>query len=707
MISNKWLVLAGLAGLAGLAASDKTYSHEGYIVLACQSAVEATATFCKKTSKDSACACSNPAELGSWIACVYDHSGEYNHAADHELMKTCHKYNFTVDSIHAAYENATKYMVNISDVKGFKKKAIINYPITGGNLTKNYVGYYKGNYHRWNNMAVSRYLGIAALSAWALLLVVCAVINWSLILIPSLRRKLVGPASNFWRKYIALPAIFGGRHMENFGLLGLFPDRFETIVLVIFFVYIFLANSILGITYYKGDMVFKTKSAGYSRYIGDRSANLASYLFPLLFGFPGRNNIMQWITRWPYSRFVTFHKALGRILCLEVLVHAIAMTIQSFAIGKWHTRIHASYFRHGIAAAVCCWVAMGAAVYGVRRYWYEFFLIGHIVLVTMFLWTAWLHASSQDYGKYYYACAALWCFDRAVRIARIVLFGVRTARCEILEKEGTIKLSVPYPKSYWKPFPGAHGFVYFLTPKTFWQSHPFTLIESITDKDHIHFYCKIKGGVTKIMGHRVRKHDNKVFNVRVLVEGPYGLKNPYHQFDKAVLIAGGNGIPGPFSYALDLVSRNVKTEVKLYWSVKEYNSLNWFKEELRQFKGTKCRPIIYVSNPNSSIAEVDTDTTSSSGSSVEFSEEKRSEREKTTEHTLTLETLQQAFDFVEFRRGRINVDQLVQEEISETSGSIAFGICAHPNMTDTVRASVIKHLDDKKRIDYFEEMQTW
>ncbi|KAG7896903.1 hypothetical protein KL905_001310 [Ogataea polymorpha] len=700
----KWLTLAGLAGLA---TSKDTYSHEDYVVIACKSAVEATATFCEGKSKGYDCACSNPAELGSWISCVYNNTGKYDPAADNALVDFCNKYKFTVDSIHSAYENATKYMVNISNVKGFKKKTMINYPITGGNLTKNYQGYYWGNFHRWNNVAVSHYLGIASLSAWALLIVVCAFINWSLVLLPSLRRKLVGPATNFWRKHIALPAVFGGRHMENFGLLGLFPDRFESIVLSIFFIYSFLANAILGFTYYEGDLVFKTKSTAYARYIGDRSAILLSYLVPLLFGFPGRNNIMQWVTRWPYSRFVTFHKGLGRILGLEVLVHSIAMTIQSFALGKWHTRIHAVYFQHGIAATVCCWVAMGFAAYGVRRYWYELFLVSHIVLIAMFLWTAWLHAASQDYGKYYYACAAIWCFDRAVRIARVVLFGVRTAKCEILEKEGTIKLSVPYPKSYWKPSPAAHGFVYFLTPRTFWQSHPFTLIDSITDKSHIHFYCKIKGGVTKLMGHKVKNHGHNVFNVKVLVEGPYGLRNPYHQYDKAVLIAGGNGIPGPFSYALDLVSREVKTEVKLYWAVREYNSLNWFKEELMQFKGTNCRPIIYVSNPNSSIAEVDTDMISSSGSSVEFSEEKNSEREKISEQTLTLESLQQAFDYVEFRRGRIDIDQLVQEEISNSTGSVAFGICAHPNMTDNVRAAVIKNLDNKKRIDYFEEMQTW
>ncbi|KAH3665994.1 hypothetical protein OGAPHI_004183 [Ogataea philodendri] len=683
-----------------------SYNNDDYRAMACKSGVEYSATFCSNSSltgRKYTCACSNVAEFGSWVACGYEHTQINDTGIETAIMNLCPKAKLTHEKIRAAYINATNYMVNISEVADFNASIPVNYPITGGEMTYYFHGVYYGYKNAYNATLYGHYLGWASLAMWGALIVVCGIFNWAFATIPGFRRLFVGAPNNFWRKYITMPALFGKKHIESFGVFGLFPSRFEFIILSLFFIYMVLANAILGVSFYEHDLVFKKPSNGIASYVGDRSAILLCYLFPLLFLFPGRNNFLQWVTRWPYSRFVTFHKGLGRILCLEVLVHSIAMTLQSIHSGKYHKRVHADWYRYGVVATVSCWLAMGLGAYVIRRYWYEVFWITHVILIVMFLWSAWLHAAYLEYGEFYYACAAIWVFDWVARIARVVLFGVRTARCEIMEEEGTIKLSIPYPKGYWKADPAAHGFVYFLGWKTFWHSHPFTLIDSITDKDHIHFYCKIKGGVTKIIGEATKSHHEKVFPIKVLVEGPYGFKTSYQHYDKAVLIAGGNGIPGPFSHALDLASRDTKTEVKLYWGVREYNSLNWFKSELAQFKGTRCKPIIYVSNPSSRVEDVDLGETSSSGSSDHLQDEKSSGNEK----TVTLDALQSAFSYVEFRKGRIDIDKLVAEEISESSGSVAFGACAHPNMIDTLRAAVANSQSGSRVIDYFEEMQTW
>ncbi|ODV83480.1 hypothetical protein CANARDRAFT_29930 [[Candida] arabinofermentans NRRL YB-2248] len=690
-----------------LADSWHVYSEDELIVIACKAGLEATAKWCSGKTKNYKCACKNPGELASWVNCVHGYSDNIE-KAEEIMIDYCKEANVTMttEKLAKAYKNATANTVDITNVTSFNKTAIIDYPITGGKLPKKFEGYYHGYKHRYGNLDTSHYLGIGAVSAWGALMIVCGLANWTQRLAPSVAQKFNGKAINLWRKYVTSPALFNKYHVQNFGIFGYMPDRFESIILVIFLIFSGLANGIIGFSYYKGDLVFTNASQGISRYIGDRSAIVASYELPLLFIFAGRNNILQALTRWKYSRFLTFHKGIARLVFAQLVIHSIAMTIQSVAVGKWTSRLATEWFRVGIASTVLGGVAVGLASYTVRRYYYEFFIISHIALIANFLWTAWIHAESQEYENFYIACAAVWCFDRFIRIVRLCLFGIRTAKCEVLSTEGTIKLSVPFPKSFWKPYPGAHGFVHFITPTTFWQSHPFTLIESVTDKDHIHFYCKVKGGITKVMHNKIISEGKNTFDIKVMVEGPYGEQSPYYHYDKAVLVAGGNGIPGPFSHALDLVTKNVKTEVKLYWAVREYNVLNWFREELNQFKGTKCKPIIYISNTDSQISDVDFSSTDSSADMSSSDEKDSTKNEKT--QLVSLEQLKEAFDFIEFRTGRINVEQLVADEIRESTGTIAFGACAHPNMVDEFRAVVSKSYNDSsKKIDYFEEMQAW
>ncbi|OUM53965.1 hypothetical protein BVG19_g3303 [[Candida] boidinii] len=350
------------------------------------------------------------------------------------------------------------------------------------------------------------------------------------------------------------------------------------------------------------------------------------------------------------------------------------MACQSQGLGKWNSRLATYWYCWGIIGILSFWLADASASYTIRKHLYEVFFISNIVLVAIGLAAAWIHSRAQLYEHFHIACAAVWCFDRFVRI-------------------------------HFTPFPGAHGYVHFLTSANFWQSHPFTFTYNKEDKEHPHFYIEAKKGVTK------RIHDAIIKNggfhqVKVMLEGPYGNSNRYERYDKALLIAGGSGIPGIYSHAISMIQNSVKIEVKievkLIWVIREYRILNWFRNELAHFKGTKCRPIVYVTRPDSPIII----NPHFSSTDTESNEKETRENEKS--HSMSIDELKEAFEFIEFRTGRVDIDQLLTEELQDSTGTVSIGVCGNPNMVDHVRYAVAERLDAcPYRVDYFEELQAW
>ena len=82
---------------------------------------------------------------------------------------------------------------------------------------------------------------------------------------------------------------------------------------------------------------------------------------------------------------------------------------------------------------------------------------------------------------------AIWAADRTIRLGRLVSFGLPVADVALLSDD-TIRVSVSKP-NHWTAAPGGHAFVQFLRPTIFWQSHPFTFIET-PDGNSIVFIVK-------------------------------------------------------------------------------------------------------------------------------------------------------------------------------------------------------------------------
>lgn len=697
--------------LCAVSALDKVkYAHEDLAVMACKYAVTSTAVFCKKdTAKSYKCQCKTKPALGSWLNCIYEELGEGNKKANHYINEHCESFNksYTDEELLKAYNNATKYLTTTDKIENFNKSVPIYTPIKY--KQKAFNNSYDSFNMRYGNVADGIYFGAGMLGYWAFILLVASIVNFSSKIFV-VGKYFNSKPINKVRQYITMPALFSNKkHTEAVYPLGkklsffsgILPTRVESIILFLFFALMVIFESV-RYRYIKNNTLWKDRTAQMTRYPGDRSGILCLYGFILSFLFVGRNNFLLWVTGWKQATFVTYHKWISRFNFLMLVVHAATMHMQSVALGKFETRVLTFWYRWGIIAGVTGGIMILTGSYWVRKNYYEVFLLTHIVMGALFLAGTWIHVADFDYQEYAYAMAAIWCFDRAVRIFRLLSFGVRTASATVVSDE-TLKITIPKHR-FWKAYPGAFGYVHFLKPTTFFQSHPFTIVSD--DHNEITFYTKIKGGVTSQIHRHLRKQPNQTGTIKVCVEGPYGDPKPLKRYDTALLYAGGNGIPGLYAYGKKLAEKTDK-KIKLYWVIRNWHSIDWFYEELLKLKETSLDVIIYVTKPESAVGSKFDSTTSSSDSDSKDdsnNSEKYNDKAQLSAH----EVISQHLDFVEFRFGRPNIHELIKADLEESVGNVGVMTCAHNAMVDSIRHSVSENLEvPQGRVDYFEELQQW
>lgn len=135
-----------------------------------------------------------------------------------------------------------------------------------------------------------------------------------------------------------------------------------------------------------------------------------------------------------------------------------------------------TYWRWGVVATVCGCIMLGQSIFIFRSKIYEFFLAFHIALGVFFVIGMWYHLVVLGWMNWVYATIAIWGFDRAVRLARLVWSGLGTAQIKLYPND-LFRMTIDYPKR-WKAYPGSYVYVHVLSPWGFWESHPFTVYQS-------------------------------------------------------------------------------------------------------------------------------------------------------------------------------------------------------------------------------------
>ncbi|CAK7894701.1 ferric/cupric reductase transmembrane component 1 [[Candida] anglica] len=675
----------------------------------CSGQINSIATFCDQTesSVGNDCFCKNKYALATIAHC---------YATAHEdqipgFLKMCRGFNVSISESEfayaaQAYQNFAKFPNEIMD---FNQTMPVSVPIRlNDSVTLLYKDSYGAFLENYDNSSI--YSSIL-ISYWFLVVAIATISNWSKVLLPNfVQKNLNGRLSNSFRRYISLPATWGKKKTDEkkFGKYFdfLVPTRSETIIIGVFVCLMAIVIP-YDIRYYENDIIFNSKQQAILRAYAVRTSAIASNLMPLLILFGGRNNFLQWLTRWDYSTYITFHRWISRIVVLLIVAHAI---LYSFYLkGNYVEEMLQPFL---ILGSLACIAGVAILIQGIlilRRRWYEAFLVIHIILAAIFIGGAWFHVNEIAFVWFYYCSAVIWVSDRVVRISRIYSFGFPNAKVLLLSDE-CLKVVIPTPRD-WISVPGGHVFIHFLRSGYFWQSHPFTYTNAIHSDNKIILYCKVKGGVTQTIYEELINTPQRSINMRVAVEGSYGEPTPASRYDSAIFIAGGNGIPGIFAeaYEMRMASNNLKQRVKLYWVIREFKSLYWFYEELLSLRDTGIEVICYVTAPDSERGAEDfekrllaAEECLNEGDNlldVDVSEESVNVSE-------IISIVKTELNHIQFKEGRPNIEEIVALEIQESFGSTTFITCGHPVMVDEVRAAVVQNIG-QKRADYFEQLQVW
>ncbi|KHC51856.1 hypothetical protein MGC_04091 [Candida albicans P37039] len=690
---------------AGKNAKFQLYGDITYFYT-CNLQISSSVSYCA-TPYNATCLCANKNALATYAGCLAFDNRNTTTAVNY-MMNYCEENgNVTVEKDW--YEKSYQYFLSNAktekEIPNFNKTIPIDVPFK---LDEAEMKLYERAYKQFlGNYDDSLYYGAGILGYWLLIMCIGAIVNWGKVMFPGLTKKLTSKPINLWRQYVSMPATFRKKKAEELRIFKFFdsliPSRFESIVIFLFYIVVLMIHA-MNMHYVDGDPVFENnKYNSQARNVADRTGITGTIMMPLVFLFSSRNNFLQWLTGWNYNTFVTYHRHIARVMFILIALHSILFTV---LLRDDMSEFSETYMIWGVLATVSGGIILFQAMLFFRRRWYEIFLFIHILFAALYVAGTWIHVDELGYVWFVYPAVAVWCADRVVRIARLVIFGFPKARVSLLADD-TIKVEIPKP-SYWKTIPGGHAFIHFLKPTYFWQSHPFTFVESPADT-HIILYCKVKGGITHSLYQLLVRSPGQAITMRVGVEGPYGEPTPARYADTAVFIAGGNGIPGIYSEVMDMARRmpnETKNAMKLYWIIRDYKSLEWFNDELTLLGNTNIETTIYVTKPD--LSNLLTGDGSDDTSSKKESDSQDMNLES-KESLQGVDLVKSRFSHITFKKGRPSIEDIVDLEIKESNGSVAFVACGHPAMVDETRYFCSRNVDNpqKKRVDFYEQVQVW
>ncbi|KAI0491154.1 ferric reductase like transmembrane component-domain-containing protein [Xylaria cf. heliscus] len=289
------------------------------------------------------------------------------------------------------------------------------------------------------------------------------------------------------RQYIALPTLFGSRHLEPLPAnLGYVPGRALGISISIYIALNIIFSSI-SFGSFQPNIYWPSQRFELCEYIGNRTGTLSLVNMSIAILFAGRNNILLAVTGWSQTTFLTLHRWAARVATLQAIAHSAAYTLQYVDPGYDGAESYAEkaaepFYWWGIIGTIALSLATAFAILPLRMTFYELFLTVHIILIILALVACWYHlvphfGFKYGYQVWLYICFAFWSADRLARLARIAYYnrlGDAKAIVETIPGCNILHVTV-FPRATRGIGPGQHTFLYFPGLGKFWESHPFSI----------------------------------------------------------------------------------------------------------------------------------------------------------------------------------------------------------------------------------------
>ncbi|RCI12970.1 hypothetical protein L249_0483 [Ophiocordyceps polyrhachis-furcata BCC 54312] len=440
-----------------------------------------------------------------------------------------------------------------------------------------------------------------------------------------------------------------------------------------------------------------------------RSGTLAvANMVPLII-LAGRNNPLIPLLKISYDSFNMLHRWLGRLVVVQIVVHAACWTDVAVVDGGFKhafavaSRNDSFFMRSGVAGCIAAVFLLLLSSSPLRHAFYETFVNLHIVLALAVFVTTWIHCASSDVDRglpqlpWIMAVVMLWLADRLARVLRTLYLHwprgfASTAVCEALPGRVT-RVTVQLPR-YLDIKPGAHAFLR-IWGIDLWQSHPFSVAwvdhhadPPGVDKDRrsdgptrATFLISARHGMTGKLFERA-SCSPKGIRVKATTEGPYGGYSGLDSYGHVVLIAGSTGITHQLSYIKPLIQGYNKGAVALRrlvlcWIIREEQWMEWIRPHMDAILG------------------------------LPRSEHVLSIQVYLTRRRNPLDHDPGPVPLIRVFWGRPDVSRLVADEVRQQVGAMCVTVCGPGALADDVRSSVRAVQGSNNVVDYIEESFTW
>ncbi|KDQ21126.1 hypothetical protein BOTBODRAFT_183772 [Botryobasidium botryosum FD-172 SS1] len=436
-------------------------------------------------------------------------------------------------------------------------------------------------------------------------------------------------------------------------------------------------------------------------YWANRAGDLTTSQIPLIVALAGKNNLISFLTGVGPEKLNVLHRASARATLILVWVHAFGRWKMGFTS---YASLSLPDIQWGVVSMAAFSLATILSFRPIRNLAYEVFLIGHIVLIFVFLLAGYLHM--PEVGYRILPGFGLWGLDRLLRTIRLIVqnrlwLSIVPRRKSDASRvsvervsEDTVRLTLTR-KVTWKA--GQH--FYLVLPSVSglpFESHPFTaasiphsLDGTSNEEKELSFVIRGRDGFT---GRLLQTAVNRggATSLRAYVDGPYGCPPTLGFYNTCILISGGSGVTYTLPLLLDLVHRAQKgtttvRKVVFIWAIRDIAHLDWISKPLAT--AVLCAPSsltidlrIFVSQSRPQITVVrglsqESDAPTLAGTPDCSMEDKK--------HSFLT-----GLEGIKIESGRPNLTRILREEVDSAPGPVSVDVSGPAALSATVRSAL-------------------